>query len=490
MEKPKKYLYGAAVQGIQGFIFQTNELKDIVGASELVEFICTECFEEYKGSGELIVNAAGNIKCLFYNEDECRKVVREFPKKVMMTAPGITISEAVVKMDDDMEFGDAVELLEERLRAQRNKPFPSITTGLMGMERSRKTGLPAVDRIDDDYLDEGTIKKRKRIDSRLYKKFFGGDFVLASNKAWNVNQMTIDNSWLAIIHADGNGLGEIVSKIGKDIRFLSIFSKGLNIATSKAANKAYEDVVKSEVYKPETDVIPFRPVIIGGDDLTIICRADLAILFTSQFIFHFERNTAELMKQLQDLGAPIDINCLTACAGIAFIKESFPFYYGYNLAEDLCKKAKNDAKRNGVFPAPSCLIFHKVQSSFVESFEKIIIKELTPFPGHQFDFGPYYLHDYEGRWTIATLLNEVNQFKGKEGNSIKSDLRQWMTFMSKDIGYAEQKKKRVMEISSINSQKLFDIATTGYKRGNVLHYPAYDMLALHSIHTLVTKKKS
>lgn len=31
-----KYLYGASVQGIQQFIFQTNELKDIVGASELV----------------------------------------------------------------------------------------------------------------------------------------------------------------------------------------------------------------------------------------------------------------------------------------------------------------------------------------------------------------------------------------------------------------------------------------------------------------------
>ena len=25
------YLYGAAIQGIQNFIFQTNELKDIVG---------------------------------------------------------------------------------------------------------------------------------------------------------------------------------------------------------------------------------------------------------------------------------------------------------------------------------------------------------------------------------------------------------------------------------------------------------------------------
>lgn len=35
--KQKSYLYGAAVQGIQSFIFQTNKLMEIAGASELVE---------------------------------------------------------------------------------------------------------------------------------------------------------------------------------------------------------------------------------------------------------------------------------------------------------------------------------------------------------------------------------------------------------------------------------------------------------------------
>ena len=45
-----KYLYGASVQGIQNFIFQTNKLIEIVGASELVEQIYITIFfykEEY-----------------------------------------------------------------------------------------------------------------------------------------------------------------------------------------------------------------------------------------------------------------------------------------------------------------------------------------------------------------------------------------------------------------------------------------------------------
>ncbi len=31
------YLYGASIQGIQGFIFETNKLKEIAGASNLIE---------------------------------------------------------------------------------------------------------------------------------------------------------------------------------------------------------------------------------------------------------------------------------------------------------------------------------------------------------------------------------------------------------------------------------------------------------------------
>lgn len=44
-----KYLYGASVVGIQQFIFQTDKLKDIAGASEIVQQICTRKFSETVG---------------------------------------------------------------------------------------------------------------------------------------------------------------------------------------------------------------------------------------------------------------------------------------------------------------------------------------------------------------------------------------------------------------------------------------------------------
>lgn len=101
MEK-NKYIYGASIQGIQGFIFSTNSLKDIVGGSELVEKICTTLFESnYLQGATRIINAAGNIKCVYDDLQECEKTVLEFPKTVMLAVPGITISQAVVKVTEE-----------------------------------------------------------------------------------------------------------------------------------------------------------------------------------------------------------------------------------------------------------------------------------------------------------------------------------------------------------------------------------------------------
>lgn len=498
MERHKIFLYGAAVQGIQSFIFQTNELKDIVGASELVEWICTKCFEKFKGNGELIVSAAGNIKCIFFDEDECRRAVKEFPKEVMSSAPGITISEAVVNMSENLDFDQAVEELERRLRSQRNKPFPSVTLGYMGMERSRKTGLPAVKEENDDFIDSGTVKKRKNnawtklkegtsTTHNLYKKSFGIEDISQSNLPLYVDKMTSDNNWLAIIHADGNGLGKIISGIGKDKELLKTFSAGLDNATTNAARLSFSEIIDEEGIDISNDIIPFRPIVLGGDDLTLICRADLALKFTEKFIRHFEIETNSFIKQMCDQKPFIPIDHLTACAGIAYIKSSYPFFFGYQLAESLCERAKIDAKSEGESPAPSCLMFHKVQSSFIESFDEIVRKELTPCEGHTFEFGPYYIKEKSGYWTVDKLITESQKLDSESGNAVKSDIRQWMTLLSEDVEKAKQKAIRVSDISSPSDKRLFESATNGVKRGDSLVYPAYDMLSIHTINTMITK---
>lgn len=512
-----RYLYGASIQGIQNYIFQTNELKDIIGASELVNEICHKFKAMYgkdsKHKGKMIVHAAGNIKCIFDDEDACRRAVREFPKRAMEMAPGITISQAVVKIKDDSEYAKKAEELEQRLHAQRNHPVKSLTTGLMAIERSRKTGLPAT-KVEEtkkkvEYLDEGTVAKRDVVKKEegnlsgqtkdlkdLYDKLTG-ERIPSKRRPYDISKMTDRNDWIAVIHADGNGLGEIVAELSGDYQRFKAFSENLNEATIAAAQAAFAATKEEDEKTNGTwEKMPIRPIVIGGDDLTVICRGDLAVKFVKEYLEAFERETQALTARK-----------LTACAGIAFIKSSYPFYYGYDLAEALCGEAKKDAKSDKVKgenggQAPSCLMFHKVQSSFVEDYAEIKRKELTTVDGGSLCFGPYYLNkesvdkvkDRE-RWTIKELSETVDKLNKEDNNRVKTAIRQWLTLMHEDAGAAKQHSKRVKAVN-LDSEfiSIYDSVSTGIikkdadgKDKDLKLSPAYDILSLLTIIEQETK---
>ena len=226
------YLYGAAVQGIQNFIFQTNKLKEIVGASELVEEVCTEVFKkevdksfhEYDGDTGAVLMASGHIKYIFdENDSALEEVVKNMPKRVQEHAPGITFSQAVVKVSGD--YNKDVEGLEQRLKIQRNKLMRSQTLGLMGVLRSRHTGLPVIDKKPimgkDEYLDaaanakyfDPADSKKERTYDKIRKKTIPDDE--KRPLLINLDKKGGNNDWIAVIHIDGNGLGTVVEEACK-----------------------------------------------------------------------------------------------------------------------------------------------------------------------------------------------------------------------------------------------------------------------------------
>lgn len=512
-----KYLYGAAVQGIQSFIFQTNKLREIVGASELVEEICTEVFENtvtkyskdyhYK-SDNSIIQAAGHIKYLFDSEDDCKQVVLNMPKIVQEHAPGITFSQAVVVISDNDNFSDKVDELERYLKIQRNKPMRSQTIGWMGVLRSRHTGLPVTNirkiKKRDEYLDAAANAKYVKIDSlddanktvdrnttkELSVKAFGIKYIRPQNLAYDIEDLTKFNDWVAIIHADGNGLGQVISKIGKTQNKYKDFSQGLDRAIVKAAQEAFDTLVlENRIEIGDKKIIPIRPIALSGEDFNVICRGDLAIPYMEKFFRSFQDLTkfevGDILRDENIFSNKEDY--LTICAGIAFVKSSFPFYYGWNLAEDLCKKAKEKTKKdlNENQLPKSCLMFHKVQDSFTESYDEIVKRELTPREGHSWLFGPYYLDNpKQGFWTIDCINKKTAKLDSKDGNSVKSHLRQWMSLMHESEGMANQKLERLKAISSNEMQKFIDEATT---QSHDNAYPVYDILTLHTINSQVTK---
>ena len=538
-----KYLYGASIQGIQSFIFQTNELRDIVGASEMVEQISTKEFSTFCKEMQLpnipdlekdsnyIIKAAGNIKYLFDDKDSCEKVVMHFPKHIANLVPGITISQAVVPVEGSLK--EAIDELEKRLKAQRSKVSMPIETGLMGLNRDRRTGGVAFETNSkpgndggSEYICEATSKKRvasrevyrperENQSPNLFSKISGTTKISEGKIPFMMEEITSipDKSWLAIIHADGNGLGMLLQKLGESLKTdvtnddvknaFSTFSQELDTATREAAQYAFEKVIASdeELMQKINDGkvrYPLRPVLLGGDDLTLIIRADLAIDFTIEFLKAFELRTAERFKFLKEIYKVNGFeNGLTACAGIAFIKESYPFHYGVHLAEKLTSKAKKFSKKDKEAIPPSSLSFYKVQSSFVESLEDITHKTLTAHASRvSFDYGPYLLHSSGSLPSIPDLKQKLalmEKLVGKDGESKGiSKLRKWVSELYRDEATADFMLKRIKQIDkNENLTKLlestkFEAIELPEDITDDTKYPSrktmiYDLLQLHSL---------
>lgn len=418
----RRYLYGASVQGIQEFIFATNKLQEIVGASEIVKNIEEMFRDEINGMEvEVLVNAAGNIKAIFDDYESCQKVVMNFEKKVMQKAYGITISQSVKKLDSKLYTDDEMQALIEALKIQRNKPSIPLDMSINLMTLNPKTAKPVHSYRDDEVLDVATSQKRD-----TYTKWFnekrkeGAKF----KEFKEISTLSNSKNKVAVIHADGNGLGQLIPKLPELNLPLSEFSQKLDEATKKA----FEDA-KSEGMR-------IREVILGGDDMTVICDADDALEFTKNFLQHFESETEE------KLGFK-----LTACAGIAYCNKKYPFHYAVSLAEELCSATKKHAKKIDEALAPSSLMFHNIQSANFQSWDRFIEDELTIQNDKQTircDFGPYYL-DQANQPKIDKLQISVESYRC-EGSPI-SRLRNWMGELHKSSEYAKNMLNRINEVT-------------------------------------------
>lgn len=494
-----KYLYGAAIQGIQSFIFETNKLQEIAGASELVDYICTDLFRETVGKSwykdeNLIIGAAGNIKYLFDDKESCQALALSFPREVMKLAPGITISQAVVKIEGEIDENH-IQQLEARLKIQRNRPPVQHGLGLMISERSRRTGKPGVTWKKEVVIDAAQQEKRTFTeDSKvsLLKKLVPDSKGKQYHKLFPVEMEDIagkdKKSWVAVIHADGNDLGKKIMKMAKDGPKKEAFrelSEKIGKATEQAVQKAFKEVFKRNT--KDSDLFPFRPIVLGGDDLTVIIRGDLAIDLTHAFLKAFEKETE---KKFADFVSAHFHGGLTACAGIAYIKVNYPFHYGAHLAEALCAQAKKVAKGMNQDRTPSCLLFHKVHSSFIEDYGSIIRQELTT--GQiRLDYGPYFLTDQQGFATIAQLNDWVKTLN--EDASPKSRLRNWLSELQANHQAASQQLDRIKSITSnryvrdLKLDKIFEQRTEEGQNGKPdmvsKHTHLFDAIALSSIET-------
>ena len=62
------------------------------------------------------------------------------------------------------------------------------------------------------------------------------------------------------------------------------YSVDATVVAKRKSGEKFFPVIETLHYDEKLKKYPFRPVVLGGDDLTVIIRGDLAIRFTMEFL--------------------------------------------------------------------------------------------------------------------------------------------------------------------------------------------------------------
>jgi len=266
-----------------------------------------------------------------------------------------------------------------------------------------------------------------------------------------------DDTRVAVVHADLSGLGQTFMKAkekGRSPEDIFRLAQSIEAAIEAAAQRA---TAASLLPQAIDNIVPARPIVLGGDDITVLVRADLALPFTKKLLDEIESQTKASLKELTRTFRDALPENLSACAGVAIVRRGQPFLMASAIADDLCKLAKDEVKKASATkdgrqqPFASAIAFHLVGTTLQERYDDILMSEVTAKHASQairLTGNPYGVElraceakrsTYSALLELAKALADV---KGGLGN-----LREMQRLAFADLGAADARWSRWWQVA-------------------------------------------
>lgn len=401
-----KYVLVADVNKIKNYIFASVRLRHIVNASALLAYVnetrTRELVEQH--FGEITFTGGGITQAIFTNKeqaDACREkieaiypeqtdtatavvhvepwekseafvdVIRSARRKVRQKKDAATV-DSEVKKDDSKPLVRSQPTFEPiafssgspffRICAQTGKEFATKWEEVPGggkqefgqsiwkQRRPKETCGIELERGD-------RLKADKPLRIRL-APFLGRkpeDFIYPRDFE-DIASLAKPNNYLGFMDADGNGFGDMLSKLADtraDEKDYESFSNILETTTREAYIEAAvrvlvpflrEQINRNQIKVDSQDSIrlPIRLLILGGDDVLVVTLPQLVLPLANEFCRLFQE-IAGCKKGKSDRQKVKDLDPFTMSAGVVIAHHKFPFLSFQQLGNRLLKSAKKRA---------------------------------------------------------------------------------------------------------------------------------------------------
>lgn len=459
--------------GIQSYIFNSNRLRENIGASHLVAQATGQWVQDAlkaikisnwntpieagKTLGELIYAGGGNTVLVFQDLDTAKEFTKKLTYRVLQEAPGLNlvVAHQPFAWHEEKSLQRAINILHKEKIDHKKRSLAYASVPMLGLgvtAACRSTGLVAIttakeDDEQNDYLVSREVSAKHKVirdaNAQLADKLLINSQYAFPSRADKLGRSKGESSYLAIVHVDGNSMGDRIKKYGdrfpenrEYVNKMRLLSQQIEKAGEEAMCHVIDDLIKAlprlreELGEAELDengqeFLPIRPLVYGGDDTTFVCDGRLGLSLATRYL-----------KYLQDTILKDD-EPLYACAGVCIVKTHYPFARAYALSKELCRSAKKLVRERDKEGRLSAIDWHITGTGLLGSLEEIRKREyqvatgsltIRPMPLEQSRMIAWHC------W--SDFSHVVKVFRG-EANAAQEELENWREKRNKVMALRE-----------------------------------------------------
>lgn len=437
LDEWNSYLVSFDTDHIKEYLFATNRLKEIRGASALLAWLDERRLDFLKrefGDENVVYSAGGGATVLVENDRRTQQLIADMERKFRRqthsgSITGIYLEPSqpnvgAVDDSDKKKFGVRMKLAAAQMAGRKSAKAELTAIPVQPYFRLCAScgQYPAQWRARDisgDLLCSSCYRKRKwgyRMRRGFYHEFLkhvqdkhGETFwkqAFMPDDLGDIGETATPNGYVGYLTIDGNKMGSTFRDLTEreQYRKLSDALAGLVQEITFEALRKYA--------KPRAGVSPFEIVLIGGDDIKLFTAADIAVSVARYIMREFENRSEELLKGIEQKETePKEIEQkkftkFTMAAGVVLCHSNFPIPALVDIGEELLKSAKQLCAKHEY--AESAIDFEVITSSAADlDIARAHVPHNKPYTLSQIDKLLYYAQQLRDKQIPHTQLQMV-----------------------------------------------------------------------------------